>query len=115
MSVLGPTVALTSQRMTKSVPPPDYHLYLLDIAMAAAAQAHGVDLSWIQPPEEYTPGCIRSSWLARSDNQELRQRVTALATASSASLSRMPGQPLHMLATRFRVPLTVELAETIAE
>jgi len=98
----------------EKVLPPDYHLILIDIAVVAAAQASGVDLAWKQPAEQYTPGCIRNHWLSGSADLSLQKRVTALATASSASLSQMSGPQLTSLAERYQVPLAAELAETIA-
>jgi hypothetical protein len=98
----------------KSITPPDYHLILIDIAFAAAARACGEQIDAPVPGSEYRPGSIRSRWLARQAPHAVQQRVTALAAASSASLSRISAAQLLTLAARYGVPVAEEIAERIA-
>jgi hypothetical protein len=98
----------------KSITPAEFHLILIDIAFAAAAQACGVQADEPGPATAYVPGSIRSRWLARNAPPDVQQRVTALATASSASLSQITAEQLLTLAARYSVPVAPETAERIA-
>lgn len=101
--------------MEKSITPPDYHLILIDIAFAAAARACGEQLDLPRSTSSYEPGSVRAHWLGRSAPHDLQQRITALATASSASLSQVSAAQLLTLAARYGVPIAPETAERIAD
>ncbi len=89
-----------------------FHLILADIAMAAATRTH--DAAGTVAMGDYRPGGIRDIWLDRTTDPDLRQKVTALASAALASLQAQPGEQLAAIAARYGIPLTADLAERIA-
>ncbi|MET0390164.1 MAG: hypothetical protein ABW321_29600 [Polyangiales bacterium] len=99
--------------MTSDIGPQQFHLVLMDIATAAAARANGVEETI--DPATYVPGGIRTAWHERKDNRDLCQRVNALATAGSTSLSQVPADKLSALAEQYGVPLRAEDAQRIAD
>lgn len=100
--------------MARTHQPADYQNILVDIALVAAAQANDSTAAWSTPDGKYVPGCVRVQWLEQNSDAALKQRVTALASASASSLAKVNAEQLSVLAQRYGVPLSAELAEEIA-
>jgi len=92
-----------------------YQLALSDIAMAMAIRTLDPESSVSHRAEDYTPGCVREIWLAKTTDKLLRMRVTPLATAGIASLQTLSAQELLSKAKEFEVPLEPAFAEEIAQ
>jgi hypothetical protein len=92
-----------------------FHLILADIAMAAAIRVYDREHPLAVADDSYRPGCIRDGWLDRTSDQNLRQKVTAMATAGMGSLQRMPAEELVFAAQAYGVPLGGGLAESLME
>ena len=92
-----------------------YHLVISDIAMAMAIRTLDPESSVIHSVEDYTPGCVRESWLAKTTDKLLRMRVTPLATAGTASLQALSAEGLLSKAKEFGVPLDSAFAAEVAD
>ena len=92
-----------------------YHLILADIAMAAAIRVYDRDHVLVGGEAAYQPGCIRDGWLGHTQDQSLRQKVTAMANAGMGSLQRMPAEELVFAAQAYGVPLAATQAESLME
>jgi len=90
-----------------------YHLILGDIAMAMSIKT--LDVHYQIEADGYLPGALRDRWLAGGADKELIRRVTALANAGLASLTRMDAEVLLDKANRFGVPLDATVAGDIVE
>jgi hypothetical protein len=89
-------------------------MILADIAMMAAISTFDRQ-SVVPVAGDYSPGSIRESWLARTGDPALRNRVNAMATAGFASLQGMPAAQLAAAAQTYGVPLTVGDAERMEQ
>jgi hypothetical protein len=96
---------------SEALGPQHYPLILIDLATVAAARAHGVNE--VVEQASYVPGAIHAAWRENTD-ADLRQKVTALAMASSSSLTQVPAEQLIALATRYGFPLTEAIADRIS-
>ena len=92
-----------------------YHLILADIAMAAAIRIYDRSHFVTVGDDDYRPGCIRDLWLEQAEDQQLRQKVTAMATAGIGSLQGMPAEELVFAARAYGVPLAAGQAESVME
>lgn len=88
-----------------------FHLFLADIAMAAAIRSCGSAFSL---DGGYVPGAVRDGWLAATDDEGLKKRVIALANAGAAALQGVAPEQIEKAATAYGIPLDGALAQEIA-
>jgi len=88
-----------------------YHLILSDIAMAAAIRTHDPANAVVVAEEDYLPGAVRDAWFEQVTDDELRRKVSAMASAGVASLSALAPEQISRAAATFGVPLAFSSAE----
>ncbi len=89
-----------------------YANILTDLGMAAAIAVY--DRNY--PLAAGSPwGHLRLDWLAKTDDEALKNRVTAMASAAATALARLPAAELFVAAQKYGVPIPLCLAEEIAK
>jgi hypothetical protein len=60
-------------------------------------------------------GALREDWFASRRDQDLRNRVTGMASAAATALARLPAEDLFEAAQTYGLPIPRRLAKEIAE
>jgi len=59
-------------------------------------------------------GTLSGDWFAQRTDQELRDRVTGMASAAATALTRLPADDLYEAAQTYGLPIPLGLAKEIA-
>jgi hypothetical protein len=92
-----------------------YANVLTDLGMAAAIAVYDKTYPVDIAAEGYSWGTLRLTWLAAQNDEDLKSRVTAMASAAATALARLPATELFVAAQKYGVPIPLCLAEEIAK